>query len=220
MSRELTHQERILERNLLKKRRDLLEIGTKRTSIKIRNLKLYVDGNEQPALLWQATYCNLMLINVRSVRKTKAVFHLATNLAAQSIDWCFVTESWLNSDIDDIFISIANYNLFCCDSSAKNSKKNHGGGGCSYVRSSFLCTQMYPQDNRYNESLCSYMCCLLPTPLRLWQGSVCIFDSSLGTFLPRKKLLAVYYVWWLQWFLHLQCHCWVQLDPDQFWTHT
>ena len=51
ISRELTHEERIKERNLLKKRRDLIEIGTKRTSIRISNLKLYVDGNEQPANL-------------------------------------------------------------------------------------------------------------------------------------------------------------------------
>ena len=42
-SRELTHDERIIERNLLKKRRDLIENGTKLTSIRIRNLKLYVD---------------------------------------------------------------------------------------------------------------------------------------------------------------------------------
>ena len=51
ITRELTHEERIIERNLLKKRRDLIENGTKRTSIRIRNLKLYVDGNEQPANL-------------------------------------------------------------------------------------------------------------------------------------------------------------------------
>ena len=51
ISRELTHEERIIERNLLNKRRDLIENGTKPTSIRIRNLKLYVDGNEQPANL-------------------------------------------------------------------------------------------------------------------------------------------------------------------------
>ena len=62
ISRELTHEERIIERNLLKKRRDLLEKGTKRTSIRIRNFKLYVDGNEQLAKLLQPTYCNLVLI--------------------------------------------------------------------------------------------------------------------------------------------------------------
>ena len=45
ISREITNEERIIERNLLKKRRDLIESGTKRTSIRIRNLKLYVDGN-------------------------------------------------------------------------------------------------------------------------------------------------------------------------------
>ena len=64
-----------------------------------------------------------MLINAVSVKKPKAVFHLSTDLAAQSIDWCFNTESWLNSDIDGIFISIPNYNLFRCDRSAKNSNK-------------------------------------------------------------------------------------------------
>ena len=51
ISRELTHKEHIIERNLLKKRRDLIENGIKRTSIRIRNLKLYVDGNEQTANL-------------------------------------------------------------------------------------------------------------------------------------------------------------------------
>ena len=51
ISRELTDEERIIEINLLKKRRDLIENGTKRTSIRNRILKLYVDGNEQPAKL-------------------------------------------------------------------------------------------------------------------------------------------------------------------------
>ena len=122
-----------------KKRRELIENGTKRTSIRIRNLKLYIDGKEQPANLWQPPYCKLMLINARSNKKPNAVFHSSTDLAAQSLDWCFVTESWLNSDIDNFFISIPNYNLFRCDRSAKNSKKNHGVkyvpmlGAISYV---------------------------------------------------------------------------------------
>ena len=94
-----------------------------------------------------------MLINARSIKKPNAVFHLSTDLAAQFIDWCFVTESWLNSDIDDNFISIPNYNLFRCGRSAKKSKKNHGGGVCSYIRSIFLCTQTYPQDKEQFEVL-------------------------------------------------------------------
>ena len=48
--------------------------------------------------------------------------------------------------------------------------------------------------NRYYESLCSYLCCLLPTLFRLWQGSVCIYDSGLRTSLHRKKTTEVYYV--------------------------
>ena len=51
ISRELTHEERIIGKNLVKKCRDLIENGTKRTSIRIRNLKFCVDGNEQPAKL-------------------------------------------------------------------------------------------------------------------------------------------------------------------------
>ena len=107
-----------------------------------------------------------MLINARSVRKPNAVFQLSTDLAEQSIDWCFVTELWQNSDIGDIFTSIPNYNLFRCDRSAKNSKKNHGAGVFSYVRSNFLCTQIYPQDNEQVElwlkidimKLCALLC--------------------------------------------------------------
>ena len=170
--------------------------------MRIRNLKLHVNGNEQPAKLWQPTFCNLMLINARSVKKLNAVFRFSTDLAAQSIDWCFVTESWLNSDIDNIFISIPNYNLFRCDTSAKNSKKEPWRWGLFLCSVQFL---IYPEipsrqwairsivvRNRHYESLCSYLCCLLPTPLRLWHGSVCIFDSGLRTSLPRKKLLAVF----------------------------
>ena len=115
---------------LLKKRCDLIGNGTKRTSIRFRNLKLFFDGNEQPAISWQPTCRNLMLINARSVNKPNAVFHSSTDLAAQPIDWCFVTESWLNSDIDDIFFSFPNYNLFRCNRSAKNSKKKFWGGRC------------------------------------------------------------------------------------------
>ena len=51
ISGELTHEERITERNLLKKSRDIIENGTKRMPIRIRNLKNYVAGNEQPANL-------------------------------------------------------------------------------------------------------------------------------------------------------------------------
>ena len=115
-----------------------------------------------------------MLINAHSVKKHNAVFHLSTDLAAQSIDWCFVAESWLNSDIDDIFILIPNYNLFRCDRSAKNSKKNLGGGVCSYVRSNFLSTLIYPEDNEQFEvlwleidimSLCALICVVYYPPL-------------------------------------------------------
>ena len=122
-----------------------------------------------------------MLINARSVKKPNAVFPLSTDLASQSIDWCFVTESWLISDIDDFFISNLNYNLFRCDRSAKNSKKNHGGGVCSYVRSNFLCTQIHLQDNEQFEvlwleidimSLCALICVVYYPPL-------CIYDKDL-----------------------------------------
>ena len=179
----------MIEKNLLKKRRDLIENGTKRTSTRNRNWKLYVDGNEQPANLWQTTHCNLMLINARSVKKPNAVFHLSTDLAAQSIDWCFVTESWQNSDFDDIFNSIPNYNLFRCDRSAKKSKKNHGGGVCSYVRSNFLCTQIYPQDNEQFEvlwleidilSLCALLCVV-------YYPHLCNYDKDLC-----EKLIQAY----------------------------
>ena len=123
-----------------------------------------------------------MLINARSVKKPNAVFQLSTDLAAKSIDWCFVTESWLNSDIDNIFISIPNYNLFRFDRSAKNSKKNHEGGVCSYVRSNFLCTQIYPQDNEQFEvvwfeidimSLCTLICEVYYPPLCHYDKYLC-----------------------------------------------
>ena len=185
ISRELKHKERIIERNLLRKRRELIGNGTKHTSIRIRNLKLYVDGKEQPANLWQPTYCNLMLINARSVKKPNAVFHLSTDLAAQPIDWYLVTESWLNSDIDDIFISIPNYTLLRCDRSAKNSKKNQVGGVCSYVRSNFLCIQIYPQDNEQFEVLwleidIMSLCALIGV---VYYPPLCDYDEDLRAYL-------------------------------------
>ena len=126
----------------------------------------------------------MLLINTRSVKKPNAVFHLSTDLAAQSIVWCFVRESWLNSNIVDIFISIPNYNLFRCDRSAKNSKKNHGVGVCSYVRSDFLCTQIYPQDNKQFEvllleidikSLCALICVVYHPSLCYYEKDLCAY---------------------------------------------
>ena len=125
-----------------------------------------------------------MMINARSSKKPNAVSRLSTDLAAESIDWCFVTESWLKSDIDDIFISISNCNLFRCDRSAKNSKKNHGVGVCSYFGSNFLCTQIYPQDNEEFEvlwleidlmSLCALICVVYHPPLCDYDKDLCAY---------------------------------------------
>ena len=125
-----------------------------------------------------------MLINARSFKNPNAVFLLSTDLAAQFIDWCFVTESWLNSDIDNIFISIPNYNFFHGDRSAKNSKKNYGCGVCSYVRSNFLCTQIYLQDNEQFEvllleidimSLCALVCVVYYPPLCDYDNDLCAY---------------------------------------------
>ena len=123
-----------------------------------------------------------MLINARSVKKPNAVFHLSADLAAQPIDWCFVMESWLKSHIDDFFISIPNYNLVRCDRSAKNWKKNHGVGVCSYVRNNFLCTQSYPQDKEQLEvlwleidvmSLCAFIWVVYYAPLCDYVKDLC-----------------------------------------------
>ena len=123
-------------------------------------------------------------INAHSVKKPNAVFHLSTEPAAQSIDWCFVTESCLISDIDDIFISIPSYNLFRCDRSVKNSKKNHGVGVCSYVRSNFSCTQIYPQDNEQFEvlwleidimGLCALICVVYYPPFCDYDKDLCAY---------------------------------------------
>ena len=40
---------------------------------------------------------------------------------------------------------------------------------------------------QHYEFMCSYSCCLLPTPSRLWQGFVCIFGSGRWTSLPCKN---------------------------------
>ena len=44
ISPDLTREERLEERKVLKKRRELINTGTDKNSIKIRNLKLLVDG--------------------------------------------------------------------------------------------------------------------------------------------------------------------------------
>ena len=41
---DLTREERLEERKVLKKRRELINTGRDKNSIKIRNLKLLVDG--------------------------------------------------------------------------------------------------------------------------------------------------------------------------------
>lgn len=56
--------------------------------------------------------------------------YLGTDIYNLSVDICAVTETWLNGDIADDFISITGYSIIRKDRTSLSSDKHHGGGVC------------------------------------------------------------------------------------------
>ena len=125
-----------------------------------------------------------MLINARSVKKSNAVFHLSTDLAAQSIDWFFVTESWLNSDIDWYFHLNSKLQSLSLWQIRKKLKKEPWRWGMFLCSEQFFCTQIYPQDNEQFEvlwleidimSLCALLYVVYYPPLCDYDKDLCAY---------------------------------------------
>ena len=105
---QLSPSDQETERCLLAKRYTLINDGTDLSRIKIRNLKLYIDGKEiahNDNWLVQPLKIDILLYNVRSLRSFEKQVKLANRLALLDTDASCLTETWFNS-------SIGNSNVF------------------------------------------------------------------------------------------------------------
>ena len=109
---QLSPSDQEIERCLLAQRYTLINDGTDKSRIKIRNLKLYIDGKEiahNDNWLVQQLKIDILLYNVRSLCSFEKQVKLANRLALLDADAACLTETWLNSSIGDSNIFSSSY---------------------------------------------------------------------------------------------------------------
>ena len=85
-----------------------------------------------------------MLINLRSIKKPNAVYHLHADLINRDMHICFVTESWLQKKVKNSFIAKDNYCIERRDRDNVNSIKELGDGVCCFIRQGRQYERLYP----------------------------------------------------------------------------
>jgi hypothetical protein len=88
----------------------------------------------------------LLISNVRLIRPT--VDELEAVSQINEADFICITETWLNSSIPDLAVSLANYLIFCNDRSSSS-----GGGVCNYVNSKISCRRLRTYEDQGIEPL-------------------------------------------------------------------
>ena len=109
---QLSPSDQEIEITLLAKRYTLLNDGADKSRIKIRNLKLYIDGKEiahNDNWLVQPLKIDILLYNVRRLCSFEKQVKLANWLALLDADAAGLTETWLNSSIGDSNIFSSSY---------------------------------------------------------------------------------------------------------------
>ena len=86
---------------------------------------------------------------------------------------CFVTETWLNSEVHNRFIKIDGYSVLRSDRRARNSNKQIGGCVVVYYRDGFRVCQFFPLVVKflvpvYSEPQSVHFCTVV-SPLRCYQ---------------------------------------------------
>ena len=115
------------ERRLLAKRYTLINDGTDKSRITIRNLKLYIDGKEiaqNDNWLVQPIKIDILLYNVRSLCSFEKQVKLANGLAPLDAVAAFLTETCLNSSIGDSNIFSSSYST---SARVDRASGEHGG---------------------------------------------------------------------------------------------
>ena len=108
----LSPSDQEIERCRIAKRYTLINDGTDKSRIKIRNLKLYIDGKENAHndnWLVQPLKIDILLNNVRSLCSFENQVKLANRLALLDADAACLTGTWLNSLSGDSIIFSSSY---------------------------------------------------------------------------------------------------------------
>ena len=125
---QLSPSDQEIDGRLLAKRYTIFNDGTDKSRIKIRNLKLYIDGNEiaqNDNWLVQALKIDILLYNVRSLCSFEKQVKLANRLALFDADAACLIETWLNSSTGDSNIFSSSYST-----SARVDRSTGEHGGC------------------------------------------------------------------------------------------
>nr|CAH7761800.1 unnamed protein product [Callosobruchus chinensis] len=93
-------------------------------------------------------FLSICHLNVRSLLSD---FDGFAQLINNKFDIAAITETWLNSDIDDSTVSIEGYQLF------RNDRGSRGGGVAIYYRSHLRCTKV--ETNIPTNNLLELLCC-------------------------------------------------------------
>ena len=101
ISESLTYYERQVERTLLFKRKKLIDSGIQRQQLKIRNLKLFKDGDPSWTE-WLTTYqVRRYIIQLQRTYLADRRQIDATCIYQYMPDICLLTETWLTKEIKD-----------------------------------------------------------------------------------------------------------------------
>ena len=115
------------ERRLFAKRYTIINYGTDKSRLKIRNLKLYIDGKEiahTDNWLVQPLKIHILLYIVRSLCSLEKQVKLANRLALLDADAACLTETWPNSSIGHSNIFSSSYST---SAGVDRATGEHGG---------------------------------------------------------------------------------------------
>ena len=138
LSRALSKADYIKENLCLKRRREMLEEGVPREKLKIRNIELFHDGakvqlnqtsqpeQENATSKVELDHLHILQFNARSLVNYERRFKMATAIKIGLYSVICICETWLNKNISNSELLLAEYNIYRADR-AHQSSNTHGG---------------------------------------------------------------------------------------------
>ena len=123
-----------IERKLLEERRKLIDSGTPKENISVRNLELCkrVAGELVPGVTNQPPGVSRSQCEVYG--ETKCPFTIVSGHCREKCSLCFITETWLQDQPSTCF-QIPNFSIIRHDRSGSSSDKARGGGVALFYNS-------------------------------------------------------------------------------------
>ena len=118
---EFSYEDRQVEKKILKKRFELIIQGTEKSRIRIRDLKLYVDGQFVAS---DSLQLSIIGLNCRSLDSINKRFQLTNFLSNYMSDIACLSESWLDKDLCD---NISLNTHYITEARADRENGTHGG---------------------------------------------------------------------------------------------